>query len=114
MAHSPTKRALAELKRLGFVAAITERWNFHAKVRQDMFGFADLIYLTPANIVALQVTSGDHHAHRRVKILAEPLALAWIRAGGLIEVWSFSKKGKRGERKTWQCRKEEIVEEDFG
>lgn len=110
---TPTQRALAELRKQGHVAAITERWNPHAKIRQDLFGFCDILYLTGAAIVALQVTSGANHAARRAKILAEPLARTWLRSGGIIELWSFSKTGARGKRKLWTVRKEEIVLADI-
>ena len=110
---SPTSRALAELKQLKYVAQVVERWNPWAKKRIDLFGFADLIYLTDASIVALQVTTDDNLSKRRAKIVAEPRAKAWLQAGGLIEVWGYGKKGARGEVKKWVCRKEEIVMEDF-
>jgi hypothetical protein len=112
-AKSPTARALADLRKDGRIAAIVERWNQWAKVRQDLFGFADILYLTEGSIVALQVTSATNHAARRTKILVEPNALAWLKAGGLIELWSFAKQGPRGKVKKWVCRKEEIVEADF-
>lgn len=106
---SPTQRALAELRRLGAVAAIVERWNPHAKIRQDLFGCIDILYLIGKNTVGVQVTSGSNHAARRKKILAEPRVAAWLRAGNLLEIWSYSKTGVRGKRKMWTCRKEEIT-----
>ena len=110
---SPTKRALAELRKLGFTCAIVERWNQWAKIRQDLFGFCDILYLTGSSIVALQVTSAANRSARRNKILAEPRALAWVKSGGLIELWSVAKQGARGSKKAWVIRKEEIVEGDF-
>ena len=110
---SPTQRALAELKKLGYLTAIVERWNPYAKIRQDLWGWCDILYLTDSSIVGLQITSGANHAARREKILAEPRALAWIKAGGIVEVWSVAKQGARGEAKAWVIRKEEIVEADF-
>ena len=110
---TPTQRALAELRKLGATAAIVERWNAFAKLRQDLFGFVDVLAIVGGNIVAVQVTSGANHAARRSKILAEPRALAWLKAGGLIEIWSTSKKGAKGKRKLWKIRKEPIVLEDF-
>lgn len=112
---SPTQRALAELKKLGAVAAIVERWNPYAKVRQDLFGFIDIVACLGPNLLALQVTSGEggNHAARVAKIKAEPRALAWLKAGGIIEVWSVAKRGGRGERKTWQIRKEAVTIEDL-
>lgn len=110
---TPTKRALKEIRSLGYTAQVVEHWNSFARRRIDLFGFADIVVLTPGSIVAVQVTAGSSHAARRKKILAEPRALAWIRAGGVLELWSFAKQGARGERKTWKLRKESIVVEDF-
>ena len=107
--------ALADLKKLGFHAAVVEKRIPHTFISKDMFGFADIVYLTSASIVALQVTTntGGHHAKHKDKIIAEPRALAWLQAGGIVELWSYAKQGARGEAKVWVCRKESIVAEDF-
>lgn len=110
---SPTQRTLAKLKKQGATAAIVEKWNQWAKIRQDLFGFADLLAIQGPNLIAIQVTSGANHAARKTKILAEPRALAWLKTGNLIELHSWSKMGARGKAKKWVCRAEEIVEEDF-
>ena len=109
MAAGPTARTLQELRRQRCIAQVVERWNPHAHVRQDLFGFADIIALDPTTgITAIQCTTGDHHANRREKVLAEPRALAWLRAGGSIQVRSWSKIGPRGCRKVWTERIEAI------
>lgn len=112
---SPTQRALKELRDKGFTAWIVESTIPKTFIKRDFMGFADIIYLTASSIVALQVTSneGGNHAARRTKIIAEPRALQWLKAGGLIELWSFAKQGPRGEAKTWVLRKEELVASDF-
>lgn len=101
---SPTQRALAHCKAQGWAAAIVERWNQYAKIRQDLFGFADLVVLRPQAIVAVQVTSGSNHAARRTKILAEPRAKMWHDCGGVVEVWSYTKR-KTGR---YEMRVEEV------
>jgi len=124
VAVSPTQRALAELKRRGWTAQVVERWNQYARVRVDLFGCIDIVAIDPASdrtvpvgpifvrnqgaaIVGIQVTaSAAHHAHRRAKILAEPRMRQWVEAGGRLELWSWSKKGKRGKRKRWELRVE--------
>lgn len=117
---TPTARCLKELRDQGYDAEVVERRLPRCFVTKDLFGFADIIYIVPpfvgpwkGNIVLVQVTSGPHHAARKAKILAEPRAIRWIKAGGLIELWSYSKKGAKGKRKLWECRKEQIVETDF-
>lgn len=106
---SPTQRTLAALKKYGATAQVVERWNSFAKKRVDLFGFGDVLAIVGRSIVAIQCTTGANHAARRAKILEEPKAAAWLKAGGIIEVWSFEKQGARGKRKVWTCRKEEIV-----
>ena len=117
---SPTQRALAECRKRGYEAQVVERWNWHAKKRVDLFGCIDLVAVTPRHpdpniadmtgaIIGIQVTSGTNHAARIAKIKAEPRMAAWAKAGGLVWVWSFAKRGKRGKRKTWALRETEVV-----
>ena len=110
---SPTSRTLDHARSLGWTAQVVERWNPHARVRVDLFGVLDLVVLTPSSIVGIQACAGASHAARRDKILAEPRALAWLRAGGLLEIWSWSKRSKRGKRKVWALRREAITEGMF-
>ena len=101
---TPTQRSRDWLKNRGTVSQIVERWNSFARIRQDLFGFCDIVALE-AKIVAIQVTSGDHVAHRVNKIFDEPLAKSWLEAGGLIEVHGWRKTGKAGKRKLWSLRR---------
>ncbi len=110
---TPTARTLEALRKMGAVAGVVERRIPKSFVTVDLFGFIDIIALVGPNLIGIQATSGNNHAARRTKILSEPKAMAWLKTGALIEVWSWAKKGKRGERKLWTCRKEEIVETDF-
>ena len=111
---SPTQRALAELHKLGYVCQVVERWCAFSRRRIDLFGVIDLIYLSETSICGVQVTTASNLAARRTKILAEPRALAWVKAGGILELWGVAKRGARGERKLWTITKEEIVAEEFG
>lgn len=113
---SPTQRTLKAWRATGWTCFITEKWNPHARVRQDAFGFGDVLVISPApkeEIALIQSCAGASHAARRKKILAEPRALAWIRAGGKVYVSSWSKRGGRGERKLWTEKVEELTETDF-
>jgi hypothetical protein len=112
---SPTKRTLAWLSERGVMATITERWNPFARVRQDLFGFADLVALWtdnwPSGIMAIQVTSGSNVSARIDKIRESPAARAWLVAGGSIEVhgWrqlaTYRKDGTRAARDRWELRR---------
>ena len=94
---SPTQRSKQLLSDNGWTVAIVERWNPHARIRQDLFGFADLLAIKP-NMAPLlaQVTSTGWQS-RIDKILDEPLALLALRSGFRIEVHGWRKlKVKRG------------------
>lgn len=103
---SPTQRTLAECKRRGYTAQVVERWNQYARVRVDLFGVIDIVAITPNGILGIQACAGSSHAARRTKIGAEPRAAEWVHAGGMLEIWSWSKRGGAGKRKTWTLRQE--------
>src|SRR3989344_8614522 len=106
---SPTQRTLKVLReKEGAIAQVVERWNSFAKIRIDLFGFIDIVALRGGDIVGIQVTSGSNHTARVKKIRDNPISVRWILADGIIEVRSWSKKGKRGEKKKWVERIEQL------
>ena len=110
MKTSPTQRSLALLRARGWTVAVVERWNAHAMIRQDLYGFADLLAHKPGEgIMAVQVTSGSNLAARRSKIQAEPRAASWLAAGGLIAIHGWRKVGPRGKVKRWEAREENYL-----
>jgi hypothetical protein len=86
---------------------IVERWNQYAKKRIDLFGVIDVLAITPTGILGIQATSGSNHSSRVNKALEEPRLIAWLKAGGRFQVWSFAKTGARGKAKRWTLREEE-------
>ena len=88
---SPTQRSLAWCRDRELTAQVTERWNPFAKIRQDLFGFIDMVALGSGSILAIQATS-TRVAERVDKIYAEPRARDWLESGGLIEVHGWSKR----------------------
>ena len=99
---SPTQRSLRLLRKEGYVVQVVERWNAFARKRRDLFGFLDLIGIHDEHgIVGVQTTTAKNMAARISKIRGEPMAEAWLRAGGKIEVhgWRRSKPGSR--RREW-------------
>jgi hypothetical protein len=104
---SPTQRALADLKKVGHTAQVVERWNAHAKVRQDLFGVIDVLALDvkAGVILGVQATSGSNHSARVAKALKESRVADWLSCGGWFQVWSYAKRGARGKRKLWTRRR---------
>lgn len=104
---SPTQRSLAVLRSEGWTCQITERWNPFSKTRQDLFGFCDILAMSPTlGFLAVQTTSSSNLAARITKIKNEARAGIFLASGGKIAVHGWSKKGPRGKRKAWSlsCR----------
>lgn len=110
---SPSARCIAECKRRGWIAQNVEQTIPRTFIKRDLFGVIDIVAATPTGILGIQATSGDHSANRRTKILAEPRMKLWLAAGARLAVWSWSKRGARGERKLWTLREVEITAADF-
>lgn len=84
---TPTQRSLAYLRKVGYRVGIAEHWNAFARIRQDLFGFIDLVAIRPDyKILAIQTTSMPNTSARIAKILELPSSADWLRAGGRIEV----------------------------
>lgn len=106
---SPTARTLAECRSRNWPVQVVERFCIYSKRRIDLFGCIDLVAITPDGILGIQACAGASHAARRTKALAEPRLRAWLEAGARFEVWSWAKRGDRGERKLWTLRVEDIA-----
>lgn len=91
---SPTARSLKFLRDRGWTAQVVERWNQFAKVRQDLFGFADIVAIHPQQqgVLAVQSTSFPNRLARLRKVCAEPRALIWVQAGNAIEIHGWRKE----------------------
>ena len=129
---SPTQRTLAECRRRGWIADVTERWitvpNHPAGgKRKDLFGFVDVVAIgdrtdveeyrhrtfaesladdRSRTFVAIQATSGSNGAARVKKIQNEcsEALEAWLAAGGIVEVWAWKRYAKPVDRKYWRPR----------
>lgn len=119
---SPTQRTLAHLRSLGYHAEVTEHWNQYAHVRQDLFGYIDVVALGDT-ILAVQATSTG--VSSRVKKILEldqekGVVRAWLRAGGKVEVWGWAKRrskaknadGSRTKRMETRLRRIEVRWDD--
>ncbi len=100
MAASPTELSLRALRRDGWVAEVVERFNPHARVRNDLFGVIDILAIRGDETLGVQATS-DSNVSARVRKIAESEHIAAIReAGWSVFVWGWKKDGTR-----WVCRK---------
>lgn len=109
---SPTQRTLQECRALGLTAQVTERWNAYARVRVDLFDCIDVVACGEGFILGIQACASASHAARMAKAKASPRLAAWIAGGGRFEVWSWGKRGGKGKRKVWTCRKEPMEAPD--
>jgi len=106
MSRSPTALSLDLLRRQGHLADVAEKWVPGVNIRRDLFGAFDLVAVHPDRhgVLGVQCTSGDHHASRRTKLLANPAVRTWLQAGNAAEVWSWQQVGGK-----WTCRREAIT-----
>lgn len=104
MASSPTTRSLAEMRRRGYYAEVTEHWNSFIRQRKDMFGFADVICLGDNEVVVVQTTSWSNVASRVNKIADHENTPAVRKAGIriLVHGWRRAKNG-RWEHREIDC-----------
>jgi hypothetical protein len=100
---TPTARTLRYLRDLGHVPAVVERWNPHARIRQDLFGFLDIVSIEGANVCGWQACAGSSVAARVAKIRAHPLFPTVARAMK-VNVIGWRMAGQRGKRKRWEPR----------
>jgi hypothetical protein len=111
--NSPTQRSKAKMIADGWTVAITEKWNPFARVRQDLFGFIDILCLRGNELVGLQTTTGDNVSKRIDKIKSLPAAKQWLAPTRRIVVHGWRKVGAQGKRKLWECREVEVTTKDF-
>ena len=108
MAAGPTQRSLERARKAGQLAGVVERWNPHARIRQDLFGFLDLLVVDPERpgVLGVQATSASNVSSRVRKILdlassgPSSAPRVWLEAGNRIEVWGWRKKSNG----RWDCR----------
>lgn len=74
------------MRECGWTAEVVERFNYFAKVRQDAFGFGDLLCFHPQlkMIALVQTTSRSNISSRRRKIVKCKEAREWKESGGSI------------------------------
>ena len=108
---SPTQRSLAYYRRRGWTVAVTERWNPHAKIRQDLWGWCDILCFRGdrRGVLGIQTTSDSNFASRRKKLLANPGLREFLMAGNSVERHGW-RKAFNGR---WKVRRRTITLGDF-
>ena len=100
---SPTARTKRLLESEGFIVEVVERWIPGANIRRDLWGFLDVLAIRDGLTLGVQVTTADHLADRRRKIVASPLLPRVLLAGWKVEVHGWRKVNRR-----WTARREAI------
>lgn len=106
---SPTQRSLALLRKSWPLVQVTEKWNQFAKVRQDLYGFVDVLCCGQDSILAVQTTTGANVSARYEKLRYLPSVVFWLQSPTrLIHIHGWATRGARGKRKLWTCRTVEL------
>lgn len=90
---SPTQRTLKHMRGLGYTCQVVEHWNPFAKIRQDLFGFIDVLCLGNDEVVGVQSTSWGNVA-TRIRKIADHDNVAAVRKSGIriiVHGWDGSK-----------------------
>src|SRR5262245_57037132 len=108
---SVTPKAMQDLRdEFGYpIVEKVERWCSFSHRKKDLCGFIDILAVKGPNTLGVQVTTGDNHAARVAKIKESGLAPILLRAGWILEVWSYSKNSSG----KWYRRQTEITLGDF-
>ncbi len=110
---TPTQRSIEHLKKRGYRCAIVEHWNSFARRRIDLYGFIDILAISPTETLAVQTTTGANLAARITKAQALPSYADWLASEQCdgwhdprrtVEFHGWAKRGARGKRKLWEVR----------
>lgn len=117
---TPTQRTLKALRDMGRIVGSTEHFNPHVGphgIRQDLFGFIDLICIDPERgIVAVQSCGTDYAGHvRKLTEERNEAVFEWLRHAP-AELWAWRKvKLKRGGKAMrWRPRIADVIVDESG
>lgn len=97
---SPTQRSLKQLRANGYTCAIVEHYNPWCRIRQDLFGFIDILAIKENETLVVQTTSGSNQPARVKKIKEHKNYPIVKSAGWKIEIHGWRKLKKEG----WICK----------
>lgn len=96
---SPTQRSLKLLRERGYMVAIVEHWNPHARIRQDLFGVLDLVAIKQGETLGVQTTTLSGTGARLSK-MAESDAVPKLREAN----WRLEVHGWRKLKSGWEAK----------
>lgn len=95
MKTSPTQLSLRYMRKQNYKTGIVEHWNSFAHIRQDLFGWIDIVCVGNGKIVGIQTTSRSNMEARRKKARGNAALKMWLDAGGLLYIHGWAKvKGR--------------------
>lgn len=109
MADSPTTRTLKALREAGYLAEVVERWNPHAKIRQDLYGFIDILAVRDDEVLGVQATSTPNLSARVDKIVNHKNLAPVLAANVRVQAWGWKKYKKPEQGKYWRPTIREIL-----
>ena len=90
-AKSPTQRSLEYLREQGYHCEVVEKWNPWKRVRQDLWGWCDILAIRRDEVLAVQVTASGVAA--RIKKIQESDTVLRVREAGIrVEVHGWTKR----------------------
>jgi hypothetical protein len=100
-------QTMAWLREMGYLTAKVERWNPFAKIRVDLFGFADIVAIREdqKGVLAVQTTSYSLFKDHKVKMRGVKPLKVWLKAKNPVwlvlwkKVTKETPEGERYERK---------------
>ncbi len=106
MPMSPTQLSIRLLKKRGFkIVQVVERWNPHARKRQDLFGCIDVLAVGFGDTVGVQATSHNGgNVAARVRKVADADAVDHLRDAD----WTLLVHGWYKDGRLWRVREVDI------
>jgi len=96
MSLSPSQRTIRELKDRGIICGVVERWIPNPKLpgggmRKDFLNIIDIVALDAGAVLGIQCCGASGFAEHDRKILASEMSPEWLKAGAVLELWSWRK-----------------------